>query len=82
MVFDKGPEPSAETISDEGMLLASVDPVATDGVATAILNDVRRQNGLGPITGRGEQLGYVRDAQGAGLGLAEWTGIDLVEVAP
>ncbi len=82
VVFDKGPEPSAETISDEGMLLASVDPVAADSVATAILNDLRRQNGLGPITGPGEQLGYIRAAQGAGLGLAEWTGIDLVEATP
>ena len=82
VVFDKGPEPSAGCISDEGLLLASVDPVAVDSVATIVLNDVRRQNGLRPITGRGEQLAYVRDAQLAGLGVAEWTGIDLVEATP
>jgi hypothetical protein len=82
VVFDKGPEPNASTISDEGLLLASADPVATDSVAATILNDVRRQNGLGPITGRGEQLGYIRDAQGVGLGVAEWAGIDLVDATP
>ena len=82
VVFDKGPEPSANTLSDEGILLAAFDPVAADSVATTILNDVRRENGLTPITESGRYLAHVHDAQRLGLGVADWAGIELVNTRP
>ena len=65
-----------------GILLAAFDPVAADSTATTILNDVRRENGLRPITESGRCLTHVRDAQRLGLGVADWTAIDLVNTRP
>ena len=82
IVFNKGPEPNAQTVRDEGILMAAFDPVAADSVATTILNDVRRENGLDPITQPGKHLTYLQDAQQLGLGVADRSGIDLVDIPP
>jgi len=82
IVFDKGPQPSAQTVRDEGILLAAFDPVAADSVAATTLNDVRRENGVEPITQPGEYLPYLHDARQMGLGELEPNGIDLIDVQP
>jgi hypothetical protein len=79
IVFDKGPEPSAQTVRDEGILMAAFDPVAADSVSTTTLNDARRENDLNPITQPGQCLVYLRDAQQLGLGVVEPNKIDLVD---
>lgn len=78
VVYDRGPEASAETMSDEGLLMASFDPVATDAVGLAVLNDVRRRHGLPPVADSPAALGYLADAHRKGLGIALAHGIDLV----
>lgn len=77
VVFDRGPEATADTISDHGTLLASVDPVALDTVGLTLLNDVRRHHNLAPIARSAEELGYLASAHRSGLGIAMWQGIDL-----
>jgi len=49
IIFDKGPEGSAETVSDEGMVFAAFDPVAADAHGLTILNEVRRSRQLSPV---------------------------------
>lgn len=78
VVYDRGPEATAETISDEGVLLVSFDPVATDAVGLTLLNDARRRNGLEPIARSPGALGYLAAAHRQGLGIALLHGIDLV----
>jgi hypothetical protein len=78
VVYDRGPEATAETISNEGVLMASRDPVATDALGLALLNDVRRQRNLDPIAPSAENLGYLAAAQQIGLGVARWHEIELL----
>lgn len=80
VVYDGGPEATAATISDEGILLASLDPVATDTVGLAILNEIRQGYELSPIALSGGDLGYLGAAHRRGLGTALWHGIDLVRL--
>lgn len=80
VVYDGGPEATAATVSDEGILLASFDPVATDTVGLAILNEIRQRYELGPICGLEVDLGYLGAAHRRGLGAALWHGIDLVRL--
>ncbi len=82
VVYDGGPEATAATISDEGTVLASFDPVATEAVGLAILNDIRRRYKLRPIARSAEDLGYLAAAHRRGLGIALWHGIDLIELSP
>ncbi len=82
VVFAGGPEATARTISDEGVLLASRDPVATDTVALGLLNDVRKQQRLPPIEAPNGMLGYLTMATRQGLGVSAAHRIDLARVAP
>ncbi len=77
VVYEGGPEANSATISDEGMLMASTDPVATDVVGLATLNEIRQQRDLAPIARTAGELGYLADAHRVGLGIALWHGIDL-----
>ncbi len=80
VVHDGGPAPTGGTITDHGVLLASFDPVATDTVGLAILNDLRRGYDLPPIAVSADKLGYLSAAHHRGLGVALWRGIDLVRI--
>lgn len=82
VVFEGGPDASVETISDEGAILASIDPVAVDTVGLMLLNDVRHRHGLPPIVRSPAGVGYLRAAHRLGLGAASPHGIDLVPVEP
>jgi hypothetical protein len=79
VVFDRGPEANVETISDEGMLLASFDPVATDVVGLTHLNQIRRRFRLTPVARSVQGIGYLAQAHRKGLGVASWDGIDVVD---
>lgn len=80
VVYEGGPEANSSTISDEGILLASTDPVATDVVGLATLNEIRQQRDLAPIARTTGELGYLAAAHRAGLGIALWHGIDLEQL--
>lgn len=64
VVFDRGPEPTVETLSDEGYLLVSDDPVAVDSVGMEIVNRVRRAHGMGSLA----MPEYLAAAASRGLG--------------
>ena len=80
IVFDGGPGAKVEAMKDAGILLTSLDPVATDTVGLAVLNDIRRGYNLSPIARSAEELGYLAAAHRLGLGTALWHGIDLIEL--
>ena len=80
VVYDGGPQATAATVGDEGILLASLDPVATDTVGLAILNEIRQRYELDPIFHSQVDLGYIGAAHRRGLGAALWHGIDLVRL--
>lgn len=82
VVYDRGPEPTSDTINDAGFIMMSKDPVAIDTVGLALLNDVRRVHNLSPFARSPEYLDYLADAHRKGLGHAVWHAIDLIRVAP
>ena len=81
VVFADGPEARASTISDEGVLLVSRDPVAIDTVGLGLANDVRKRKQLAPIQLPGGKLDYLTLAARRGLGVSTPYNIDLVRVA-
>ncbi len=82
VVYDEGPEATEDTLVDEGVLIASFDPVATDSVGLGLLNDVRHQHGHKPIARSPADLGYLAAAHQKGLGVALSHGIDLLHRRP
>lgn len=80
VVYDRGPEAAADTISDTGMLLASTDPVATDLVGLSFLNEVRAGQGLPAIVAPTSESGYLSVAHERRLGMATWHNIELMRV--
>ncbi len=82
VVYDGGPIATAGTIADEGILLVSQDPVATDTVGLAILNDIRQRYELTPVARSADDLGYLAAAHRRGLGIAVWHGIELARLKP
>ncbi|MFQ5494689.1 MAG: DUF362 domain-containing protein, partial [Phycisphaerae bacterium] len=78
VVFSPGPPARAATVSDEGVLLASTDPVAADRVGLTVLNDIRRERGLEPVGGSAVGPAYLRAAHDRGVGIGVWTRIDRV----
>ncbi len=78
VVFDHGPEGRPESISEEGLLIASVDPVATDSYGLSVLNDVRTGNGLPKIASSPDEVRYLREAHVRGIGTAIPQGWELV----
>ena len=77
VVFDKGPEATAETTYDRGTLLVSRDPVAADLVGLTLLNELRKEKGLPPVSKSAEDLPYLAEAHRRGIGIAVWHGVDL-----
>lgn len=82
VVFNGGAEGEAENISEEGILLVSVDPVATDAIGLVSLNETRHRLGLPSVAHSPANLGYLAAAHKRGLGIALPQGIDLVHVEP
>ena len=80
IVFDDGPQAGESTISNEGTILASVDPVATDAVGLTILNQIREIKGLPPVSASPEKLDYLAAAHRRGLGMALLHGIGVTRV--
>ncbi|UCE60284.1 MAG: DUF362 domain-containing protein [Phycisphaerales bacterium] len=80
VVYRGGPSVTDTGISEEGMIIASRDPVATDSVALRFLNKVRLQNNLSRIVSSPEDLAYLAAAHRRGLGIALPHGIDLFRV--
>ena len=78
VMYDGGPDSTVGTISDEGMLLVSVDPVAVETAALGYLNEVRARFQLPPVARSAEEVKYLAEAHRRGLGVAVWHGIDLV----
>lgn len=76
VVFAGGPDASSQTLSDEGCLVLSQDPVAADAVSLDILNDVRKRRNLPPIAMEAESINYLAVAHRRGLGIAVPYGID------
>jgi len=75
VVFDRGPEASARTIANEGILVATTDPVAADTVGLSILNEVRAARGLDTVARSPARVPYLADAHRKGLGIAARHGI-------
>lgn len=82
VAYDGGPEHIAEALSDEGVLLASTDPVATDAVGLALMNNIRRRHELPRIARSAADLGYLADAHRRNLGVAVAQGINVVRLEP
>ncbi len=80
VVYEGGPAATNATLSDEGVLLASFDPVAVDLVGLTLLNEVRAKRGLDPVIDSADGLPYLATAHQRGLGVAVWHGIDLWRV--
>lgn len=82
VAYDGGPEHISEALSDEGVLLASTDPVATDAVGLALINNIRRRHELPRIARSAADLGYLADAHRRNLGVAVAHGINVVRLEP
>ena len=80
IVFDGGPEATEGAISDDGIILASIDPVAVDAVAVGLLGNVRFRQGFGQIVRSPEDLAYLAAAHRRGLGIALTHGIEVVRL--
>lgn len=78
VVFDRGPEPTIETIADAGTLIASADPVAADAVGLALLNDIRQQRNLEAVSSSAADVGYLAAACSNGLGVLSLDQIELI----
>ena len=82
VVYEGGPAPTHGTLSNEGVILAAVDPVAVDSVGLTLLNDIRKRRELPRIADSAEKVGYLATAQERGVGIAIPHGIDVVHVHP
>ena len=80
-VYDGGPLVDGAKLSEEGILLVSLDFVAADSVAVGLLNQVRLRKGLPPIAASAEDVPSIADAHRRGLGIALRRGIDVVRTA-
>lgn len=78
VVYEGGPSATAETISDEGLLLASIDPVACDAMGLLELNDIRHRHGLSSVARSLGSVEYLAAAHRLGVGVAAPYGIDMV----
>jgi hypothetical protein len=82
VVYDGGPEARADSVSDEGLLLTSFDPVAIDAVGLEVLNEVRHRNGLQSLAASPAAVGYLAAAHRNALGIAIPHGIHVVRGNP
>lgn len=78
--FDQGPVGNANFSWNPARLFLSVDPVALDTVALRVIEEKRAAEGLPPITGSHRPAKHILTAASRGLGVGEWSKIDLVTV--
>lgn len=81
VVFEGGPEVRIDDVRDHGVLLLSPDPVATDVIGLATLNQVRTNVGLDAVRFPNPDQNYLGLGGRQGLGMAEWHAINLVEIS-
>lgn len=81
IMFDGGPAATSSHLSDEGVLLTSRDPVATDAVGLTLLNATRERRKLPSIVDAPEEIAYLADAHRKGLGIALKHGIEHIRVS-
>ncbi len=81
--YDGGPGYKPATTVPYGALMVAVDPVAADVIAFELIEKLRKEHGLPPITGSEREPKYLRVAADAEhqLGVAERSRIDLREIA-
>jgi len=79
VVYDGGPVPIANTISAEGTVLASTDPVAADSVGLTILNEIRIKAILPALAMSAEEIRHLAAAHRRGLGIAVRHGIEVIQ---
>lgn len=82
VVFDKGPEGGIETVSDEGVVFAAIDPVAADAHGFRILNEIRRSKQLAPIASSAHAVAYLRAAHLRRLGIVVAQDIQVIQAHP
>ncbi len=71
--YDGGPGYKPDTTVEYGAVMAATDPVAADSVGFGLLEDLRREHGLPPITGTDRAPRYIEVAADGehGLGVAD-----------
>lgn len=72
-----GPDASGSQISDTGVLLGGVDPVAVDTVGLDLLNQARELHNLPPIARQSEEMPYIEAAFERDLGCPLYNMIDI-----
>jgi uncharacterized protein (DUF362 family) len=78
--YNGGPGFRAEYAVEFGGIMMSVDPVAIDAVGERIINDYRTLNNLEKLAESGRPPKWLKTAERAGLGVADMSNIDLVEI--
>jgi uncharacterized protein (DUF362 family) len=80
VLYDRGPQdnPSARVVYEA--VMASTDPVALDTIGAEIVDQFRTQNGMRTLERSGRGARYLAHAEAMGLGVAERSRINLVDV--
>jgi uncharacterized protein (DUF362 family) len=80
--YEGGPSCKPGTTASYGAVMVAVDPVAADAVAFRLIETLRKEHGLPPITGSERAPRYIRVAADAEhrLGIADLGKIDLREL--
>jgi len=81
VVFAEGPTARADRLSDEGIILASTDPVAADAVGLSILNETRERKGMAMLADSPAGIPHLASAHRRRLGIAVQHGIDRIAVS-
>ncbi|MCO6439073.1 MAG: DUF362 domain-containing protein [Phycisphaerae bacterium] len=80
VVYEGGPEATGMNVADTGCMMASTDPVAADAVALTLLNKIRAERGVSPISTGSEGVRYLEPAEARGLGTAFLHNINLQRI--
>ncbi len=76
--FDHGPVGNPNFCWNPASLFLATDAVALDTIALWVLENKRVAEGLSPITGSNRPPKHIKTAADRGLGVGEWSKIDLV----
>ena len=74
--FGGGPFPGPQYVVNHGAIFASRDPVAIDALGLQLLDELRGQGGLPPLS---KQIEWIKSAEIIGLGTAD---LDRIRVIP
>lgn len=80
VLYDRGPQdnPAARVVYET--VMASTDPVAIDAIGTEIVDEQRTSHGMRTLERSGRAVRYLAHAEQMGLGIAERSRINLVNV--